>query len=326
MSLEEMKAAGRKASEIEAARHELETDDPDVYRDRAALPDQAAMDKLLPTIARIQRPFLPLAKRFWSKIKAGNPDECWPWLEGTTIAGNYGEFTFMGRTVLSHRFAYELEVGPLRPRQELYHICDSTLCCNPAHLTTEIMVQKQCAMCGAYYQKEKRRANMSKFCSRSCLATFYNLGKAPITVSEFLDEMKESEGCWEWPCARDRDGYGKAYDFRMKKQRRAHVIALELVSGCPVASGMFVCHTCDNPPCVNPSHLFVGTLQDNVNDMVKKRRNAHGERSPLHKLTEAQILEIRSSAIDPGILAERFGISRVHIKRVRNGHHWKHLL
>lgn len=80
-------------------------------------------------------------------------------------------------------------------------------------------------------------------------------------------------GCWEWTGYRDRDGYGKV---RVRAIRSApiaaHRIAYERAKG-PVPPGMFVCHACDNPPCCNPDHLWLGTNRENQNDAVAKGRH-----------------------------------------------------
>ncbi len=74
-------------------------------------------------------------------------------------------------------------------------------------------------------------------------------------------------GCWEWLGYRDQKGYGKVN--RDGKMQGVHRISWHLFRG-EIPAGMFICHHCDNPPCVNPDHLFVGTNQDNLNDMMAK--------------------------------------------------------
>ena len=95
----------------------------------------------------------------------------------------------------------------------------------------------------------------------------------------------------------------------------------------PIPEGMFVCHKCDNPPCVNPEHLFLGTAKDNVVDMDKKGRRANrkGELHPLAKLTEDQVKEIRDSTESGAALARRFGVHKATIYDIRHKRKWRHL-
>jgi hypothetical protein len=122
--------------------------------------------------------------------------------------------------------------------------------------------------------------------------------------------------CWEWNGGRNRRGYGQLSSGR--KSRAGHPlpalasrVAWEVHSG-PIPPGMAVCHRCDNPPCVNVAHLFLGTRADNNADMASKRRSANGERRP-HKLTDAQVDEIRTIYAAGGVtqkaLAERYGVA-----------------
>ena len=97
-------------------------------------------------------------------------------------------------------------------------------------------------------------------------------GRLPIEV-RFNDnkyEVNEITGCWEWKRATNNIGYGM---FRIKQglMRTAHRVSYELFKG-PIPKGMVVCHKCDNPKCVNPDHLWVGTMKDNIRDMDNKGR------------------------------------------------------
>lgn len=80
-------------------------------------------------------------------------------------------------------------------------------------------------------------------------------------------------GCWLWTGIMTRDGYGKLVTDRgdTRTNSRAHRLSYELFHG-PIPNGLVVCHHCDTPLCVNPQHLFIGTVGDNVRDAVKKRR------------------------------------------------------
>ena len=85
-------------------------------------------------------------------------------------------------------------------------------------------------------------------------------------------------GCWEWTKTRLPRGYGL---FRVLNQSYAHRVSYVLYHG-PLLKGMFVCHRCDNPPCVNPNHLFIGDAQINVDDMMSKGRSKKGHRYKTH--------------------------------------------
>lgn len=91
-------------------------------------------------------------------------------------------------------------------------------------------------------------------------------------ISRFMRKVgfpDPKTGCWNWKAAKDFEGYGF---FKLnKKQMRAHRAVL-ILHGQAVPDDRVVCHKCDNPSCVNPNHLFVGTLSDNVRDCVKKKR------------------------------------------------------
>jgi hypothetical protein len=95
-------------------------------------------------------------------------------------------------------------------------------------------------------------------------------------VERFWSKVSKSDGCWLWIAYRDEKGYG-AFGFKGKVQR-AHRVAYELALG-PIAPGMHVLHSCDNPSCVNPSHLRLGTHADNMRDRIERGRNPHLNRT-----------------------------------------------
>jgi hypothetical protein len=98
------------------------------------------------------------------------------------------------------------------------------------------------------------------------------------TEQRFWAKVAKGDGCWEWTgCRHHQWRYGH---FRKEgKNVQAHRFSWELAHGRPVPDGMMVCHSCDNPPCVNPAHLFLGTAKDNVRDMLSKGRGRSGARN-----------------------------------------------
>jgi len=99
--------------------------------------------------------------------------------------------------------------------------------------------------------------------------------------------------CWNWMGCKNKKGYG--YLGICGKNIRAHRFSYELHKGA-IPKGLLVCHTCDNPSCVNPKHLWLGTNFDNMRDMVLKKRTSkkHGEQHHRSKLTKQQVEEIRN--------------------------------
>ena len=107
---------------------------------------------------------------------------------------------------------------------------------------------------------------------------------------------------------------------------RAHRVSYELSKG-EIPTGLMVRHECDNPGCVNPTHLVVGTARDNVRDRVDRGRSAdrRGERHPLAKLTGSAVKAIKNSALAGKDLAEIFGVSQASVSLIKNNKHWKHI-
>jgi len=108
----------------------------------------------------------------------------------------------------------------------------------------------------------------------------------------------------------------------------AHRIAWELKNNGPVPDGQCVLHHCDNPPCVNPNHLFLGTNAANMLDMVEKDRQARGEQHGESKLTEVDVRQIRrwyDAGMTKTEIAKKFGVSRSTIYRALSGVNWKHV-
>lgn len=148
-----------------------------------------------------------------------------------------------------------------------------------------------------------------------------------------LDISGGPDACWEWTGhRRKRRNRGLQY-ARMSVGNHAtdyvHRVSYMVHIG-PIPDGMLVCHRCDNPPCGNPAHLFLGTTQDNTADKVTKGRQLRGQRHPGAKLTAADVIEIRAT---PNLgdlavrsaLAERFGVTLPAINNVAHGRSWQAL-
>lgn len=137
---------------------------------------------------------------------------------------------------------------------------------------------------------------------------------------ESLIERIPEAGCWLWMGSIGWNGYGQFGRGHIG----AHRVSWELHVG-PIPPGMFVCHRCDVPSCVNPAHLFLGSSADNSRDMVLKGRSGRGERAGHAKLTSEAVLAIRASAQRGVALARRFSVSPMTISLIRSRQTWRHL-
>lgn len=132
--------------------------------------------------------------------------------------------------------------------------------------------------------------------------------------------------CWEWQRSRIPRGYGQIKRTGERRQWYAHRISYAIANG-PIPEGLQVCHSCDNPACVNPKHLFAGTSGDNHQDQKRKQRHLYGERNAESILTEVQAREILALAgiVTQRELGIRYGVSQGTISRIVLGLRWAHL-
>jgi hypothetical protein len=138
--------------------------------------------------------------------------------------------------------------------------------------------------------------------------------------------IKQPNGCWEWQLGKDKDGYG--YLRTKWRTDRVHRVVYRLTKGSP--NGAWVLHTCDNPCCCNPEHLFLGTSVDNAKDRAEKGRSYRpiGELAPQAKLNEQQIKEIRlleELGYKKQVIKKFFKISDSLLHYILKRHTWRHV-
>lgn len=148
---------------------------------------------------------------------------------------------------------------------------------------------------------------------------------------ELVSKRNIINGCWEFIGQIDRNGYGRrTFTIKGKKQKKpVHQIAYLLWKG-EIPEKMFVCHTCDNRKCFNPEHLWIGTCKDNLQDMKNKGRcvNHKGENHPRAKLTEIDVLDIRSlyqEGICMADISRKYKVTSSAIDYICKRKNWKHI-
>lgn len=157
--------------------------------------------------------------------------------------------------------------------------------------------------------------------------------RTPV-VDRFWPKVAKSDGCWEWTGSRDKKGYGFIGTGGKVGNAYAHRVSFELANE-EIPAGMHILHSCDNPSCVRPDHLSLGTHADNMRDMSQKgRASKHsservGELNGNHRLTADQVMAIRQRVADGASrkqLARELGVSKTLISLIQKGVTWKHLL
>lgn len=158
--------------------------------------------------------------------------------------------------------------------------------------------------------------------------------KTPISVRFARHVHFCDSGCWAWTGAKNENGYGViGRGRRGEGNAKAHRLSFEIFHAVQLNPQQVICHRCDNPACVNPDHLFVGTQQDNLADMVSKERGStppllRGTENPKAKLNEHLVrraFRLREDGLSTYRIADELGVSRPAICSVLNKKTWRHV-
>lgn len=182
---------------------------------------------------------------------------------------------------------------------------------------------KQCAHCGNQFVPHPRYVARAKFCSKRCsgranVGAMHRANRRPLAECfwEKVDKRGKDE-CWPWVGGLDARGYGSLGRRDGATTGKAHRISYELNVGA-IPAGLCVLHRCDNPPCVNPNHLFVGTNGDNTTDKTLKGRAAR----KINIKTAKQIFVIQRPTRE---IAQRFDVSESLVGQIKRGDVWSHV-
>ena len=137
--------------------------------------------------------------------------------------------------------------------------------------------------------------------------------------------------CWPWMGSTTPSGYGELRLERSRKKKPAHVISYEIKNGA-MPSGLLACHTCDNPPCCNPGHLFSGSHKDNAADASAKGRlrtgPSKGSQNANSRLTEDDVRQIRvliTAGHTNMAIGAKYGVTHSMVSMIRRGLSWTHI-
>lgn len=157
-------------------------------------------------------------------------------------------------------------------------------------------------------------------------------GLSRLTIEERywakVDRSAGPDACWPWRPPTHRSGHGEFFVSKARGKVPAHTFAVELATGQPCPPDREGCHTCDNPPCCNPAHIYYGTRQQNVDDMWQRGRGRRGDRAVNARLTEGAVIAIRERYAAGGTapnLASEFHVTSGCITAVVLGRTWKHV-
>lgn len=249
-----------------------------------------------------------IEERFFSfVVKEKNDNPCWIW-HGHVDERRYARF--YGQ--IAHRVIFQHTYGPLKKNFYVTRCPLNFLCINPEHLSSSIQHWGfKVGHIPPHKGKTRKRIPMKE--------RFYS----------FVRIQPPPSTCWQWTGATVPDGYGILSNPDTRRPVRAHVFSYELHIG-PIPAGLQVLHKCDNPPCVNPKHLYAGTHARNMKDASERKRfpNRKGEKHPRVKLTEEKVRTIwqrLKNGESMKALGKEYRVAEITIWHIRKGNSWRHL-
>lgn len=186
------------------------------------------------------------------------------------------------------------------------------------------IINKNCEHCDKEFSTTCH-TRQQQFCSVTCSNYHVKRKVARPILERIFEKLQKTDTCWLWKGTVTIYGYGQiAYQ---KKQVSVHRLMFELHNPEIDITDLDICHTCDIRNCCNPDHLFAGTNADNMADRNRKNRQVKlkGSSNGFSKLTESQVLEIRSANKTAKVLAEIFNVSKQTIDRIRTRRGWQHV-
>lgn len=180
---------------------------------------------------------------------------------------------------------------------------------------------RRAGLCGSHYNQKIKGKEL-----KPLQLQYHGLTEEDRFLKRVI--VKGKDECWEWTGSRNQDNWHGQWRNKDGEIELTHRASFRLFK-CDIPGGLFVLHKCDNPICVNPNHLFLGTQSDNIKDMwAKGRANPKpslGSKHGISKLSENEVLQIRGSTESGKSLSEKYGVTQTTISDIRHRRIWKHI-